>query len=101
MQQAAVRVILHSVAYAPFSIVTLFLWMGMAESNLDGMALARAIERAAPDRIFPVWLAGSGFWIPTMLGIYRYVPLNSRTVVTSACNVLWSIYLSMKATAPR
>jgi len=39
------------------------------------------------------------FWVPTMLAIYRYVPLHGRVVVTSAANVGWSSYLSMKAAA--
>lgn len=46
-----------------------------------------------------VWAAGSVFWVPAMLAIYRYVPLHGRVVVTSAANVGWSSYLSMKAAA--
>ena len=96
MRQAAARVALHSAVYAPFSIVALFAWMGLASKRYTNLGECLS-EVAAPSRLGPVWLAGGAFWIPTMLGVYRFVPLHGRVVVTSACNVLWGSYLSLKA----
>ena len=108
MKQATARVCLHSSVYAPFSIASLFIWMDLfssspaapppAQETLAGRA-QRALSNARPEVIFPIWLAGGTFWIPTMLGIYRFVPLHGRVVVTSAANVAWSTYLSFKRAA--
>ncbi|KAJ1487765.1 hypothetical protein T484DRAFT_1940771 [Baffinella frigidus] len=93
MLQAAARVAAHSVVFAPCSIAALFAWTAVARGSPLTVA-------CAPERVAPVWAAGSVFWIPTMLGIYRFVPLASRVLVTSACNVGWSSYLSSCAAAP-
>ena len=63
----------------------------------EGKGLAAAVsDSTRPDSILPIWLAGGTFWIPTMLCVYRFVPLHARVVVTSAANVVWSTYLSTK-----
>ena len=92
MVQALARVTLHSIAYAPFSIISLFLWMGIAQGN-SSSALKESIS---PQKVFPIWWAGAVFWIPTMLSIYRFVPLNLRVLATSTANVFWTTYLSFK-----
>jgi len=85
--QAAARVVTHSVVFAPCSIAALFAWTAVDRG--EGLVAA-----CAPEKIFFPWAAGSVFWVPTMLGVFRFVPVASRVVVTSACNVGWSAYLS-------
>jgi hypothetical protein len=92
LRQASARVGLHSLVYAPFSIASLFVWMDLFATGDPWAALAKA----QPATIIPIWLAGGSFWIPTMLVIYRFVPLHARVVVTSVSNVAWSTYLSLK-----
>ena len=95
MLQALLRVSLHSVIYAPFSIICLFVWMGVTQGNSTS-AIQASI---APHKIFPIWWTGGIFWIPTMLSIYRFVPLHLRVLATSTANVFWTTYLSYKKAA--
>lgn len=97
LRQAAARVCLHSVVYAPFSIAALLAWMGLARTG----EVSSACDLLTPRAIFPIWLTGSVFWIPTMLAVYRFVPLNQRVVVTAAANVLWSGYLSRQSSVEK
>ena len=90
--QSMARVTVHSLVYAPFSIASLFVWMDIFNGS-------GTLEEVTPAAIFPIWLAGGTFWIPTMFAIYRYVPLQARVVVTSIANVAWSTYLSIKRSA--
>jgi protein Mpv17 len=92
MLQALARVTLHSVVYAPFSIICLFLWMGVAQGS-SVLALQASV---APQKVFPIWWTGGIFWIPTMLSIYRFVPLHLRVLATSTANVFWTTYLAHK-----
>lgn len=96
MLQALLRVTLHSAIYAPCSIIFLFLWMGVTQGNRTFLSLQDSI---APQKVLPVWRAGAVFWIPTMLAIYRFVPLHVRVLATSAGNVFWTTYLSHKKAA--
>ncbi len=89
LRQAFVRVCVHSIVYAPFSIASVFVWT--AAANGHGLSAPRFSQ------VVPVWAAGSAFWVPTMLCVYRFVPLHARVVVTSVCNVGWSSYLSLKS----
>lgn len=101
LRQATARVCLHSLVYAPFSIASLFVWMELFSRPGEG-DLWIAFMQVQPAAIFPIWLAGGSFWIPTMLAVYRFVPLHGRVVVTSIANVVWSTYLSLaKAVAGR
>jgi hypothetical protein len=95
MLQAFTRVTVHSMIYAPFSILSLFTWMAISKNQTREQL--RGIF--SPDVIFPVWMAGASFWIPTMMGIYRFVPIHNRVFITSAANVAWSCYLSYKSNA--
>eukprot|EP00913_Durusdinium_trenchii_P031278 g29285.t1 len=79
---ALARVVTHSAVYAPFSIVSLFAWMGWAHGESSEELLAHC----HPEAVFGVWAAGTVFWIPTMLAVYRFVPLHGRVVVTSGAN---------------
>ena len=94
MAQALARVVFHSCSYAPFSIVSLFLWTGF----FSGQSMDSILEIIAPDAMAQIWLIGSIFWIPTMAGIYRFVPLHLRVLATSLANVFWTTYLSFKKT---
>ncbi|CAK9062185.1 Adenine/guanine permease AZG1 (AzgA-homolog protein) (Protein AZAGUANINE RESISTANT 1) (AtAzg1) [Durusdinium trenchii] len=64
---ALARVVTHSAVYAPFSIVSLFAWMGWAHGESSEELLAHC----HPEAVFGVWAAGTVFWIPTMLAVYR------------------------------
>ena len=92
MLQALVRVTLHSLIYAPFSIICLFIWMGMTQKKSYNSIYSSIL----PHKIFPIWWTGGIFWIPTMLSIYRFVPLHLRVLATSSANVFWTTYLSYK-----
>lgn len=94
MMQAFTRVILHSAVYAPFSIVSLFVWSG----TFSGQEISGILDMIAPQAMSQIWLAGSFFWIPIMLGIYRFVPYQMRVLATSLANVFWTGYLSYKKT---
>ncbi|CAM9353030.1 unnamed protein product [Ectocarpus fasciculatus] len=94
LTQALARVVFHSCTYAPFSIISLFLWSGY----LSGQPMDSIVELIAPSAMTHIWLTGSVFWIPTMLGIYRFVPLHLRVLATSLANVFWTTYLSFKKT---
>eukprot|EP00435_Cladocopium_sp_Y103_P068928 s857_g32.t1 len=94
---AVARVAAHSAVFAPFSIVSLFGWMAVT----TGRSWQELQDICHPEAIFRTWAAGTIFWIPTMLGVYRFVPLQGRVVVTSGANVLWSCYLSWKSAAQR
>ncbi|CAL1155197.1 unnamed protein product [Cladocopium goreaui] len=83
---AVARVAAHSAVFAPFSIVSLFGWMTIT----TGRSWQELKDICHPEAIFSTWAAGTIFWIPTMLGVYRFVPLQGRVVVTSGANVLWS-----------
>eukprot|EP00808_Paulinella_micropora_P027455 g64973.t1 len=90
--QVAARVGVHVTVYAPFSIVTLFGWMTWTQGHSD---TATVLEKCSTKHVVPTWAAGASFWVPAMMGIYRFVPLHSRVVATSACNVAWCWYLSV------
>ena len=94
MMQAFARVIFHSVVYAPFSIISLFIWSGV----FSGQSMDGIVDMINPSAMSQIWLTGSVFWIPTMLCIYRFVPLNLRVLGTSMANVFWTTYLSYKKT---
>jgi hypothetical protein len=94
MLQAFARVTLHSIVYAPFSIVSLFTWNGL----FSGHSSSQIMDVVSPSKMFPIWLTGSVFWVPTMLGIYRFVPLQARVLAASVANVFWTTYLSFKKT---
>jgi len=93
LRQAMARVGMHSMVYAPASIAANFAWVGMSR----GLSIPETLSCAAPNAVVPVWAAGSFFWVPTMLYIYRFVPLDLRVVVTAAANIVWAAYLSMKS----
>lgn len=94
LSQAFSRVLIHSVVFAPFSIVSLFVWSGF----LSGESLEGIVDIIKPAAMFQIWFTGSVFWIPTMLTIYRYIPLQLRVLATSTANVFWTAYLSHKKT---
>ncbi|CAE7248343.1 SYM1 [Symbiodinium natans] len=96
-QAAVARVCAHSAVFAPFSIVSLFGWMAIT----TGRSFEELQDSCHPEAVFRVWAAGTIFWIPTMLGVYRFVPLHGRVIVTSGANVLWSCYLSKSAADQR
>eukprot|EP00434_Breviolum_minutum_P035211 symbB.v1.2.031161.t1/scaffold3586.1/size53639/3 len=84
---AVARVAAHSAVFAPFSIVSLFGWMAVT----TGRSWEELQQICHPEAVFRVWAAGTVFWVPTMLGVYRFVPLHARVVVTSGANVLWIV----------
>jgi hypothetical protein len=94
MLQALARVALHSTLFAPFSIVSVFIWSGY----FSGQSTSRIIDIVSPSNMLPVWLVGRIFWVPTMLGIYRFVPLHLRVPTAAAASVFWSTYLSFMKT---
>lgn len=66
--------------------------MGVAQGSSSHVLQATI----SPHNIFPIWCTGGIFWIPTMLSIYRFVPLHLRVLATSSANVFWTTYLSYK-----
>eukprot|EP00802_Teleaulax_amphioxeia_P026682 Tamp_27818.p2 GENE.Tamp_27818~~Tamp_27818.p2 ORF type:complete len:209 (-),score=35.24 Tamp_27818:213-800(-) len=88
--QAALRVAVHSVVYAPFSVAAFVAWVALREDSA-------AIVGRVKENTFKLWASGTVFWVPTMLGIYRYVPNQHRVGVTTVCNLAWSTYLSLKS----
>jgi hypothetical protein len=92
--QSLIRVSVQTLTFAPMSIVAVMTWMNIAR----GVTVKETIEKISFNYLYNVWLTGVVFWFPTMILVFRYVPLLYRVIATSTANIIWSAYLSCKLT---
>jgi len=72
----------------------MFVWCPVVAAG--GGGVSEAISNATPERVARTWAAGSVFWIPTMMSIYRWVPLSHKVLATACANVVWGTYLALR-----